>query len=217
VPETSTIYATIQSLREKARGQLLLLAWDPSGVKQKVLWQQLGKLPKGARAVLISQMSQVQTQLQGQQKLLRLAEKQKEVTKRVKAQLEALAREQSQLQKMLRELGEESTETIAEKLRDEQPLIRWLAVQVAGRKRLPLEGALVEMLSDPVPLVREAARQALVRLSRGNDFGPTPGADAAQVAHSLRAWRQWLDYQERPASPGDSQRDRIASEQSRRE
>ena len=69
---------------------------------------------------------------------------------------------------------------------------------MAGQKRLPLEAELIGLLSDPHPQVRQGARQALVRLSRGNDFGPLPTATAKQISQSARSWRQWLHFQDPP-------------------
>jgi hypothetical protein len=42
------------------------------------------------------------------------------------------------------------------------------------------------------------AREALIRLSRGNDFGPQPTATTRQIAQAVQAWRQWLALQDPP-------------------
>lgn len=119
-----------------------------------------------------------------------------------KAQIETLIREQAKLNelahKLLGELLEMDAEVIAAKLKDEHPLTRWAAAMVAGRKRMHLEAELIDRLSDPYPQVREAAREAMIRLSRGNDFGPLPTASAKQIAQSAQAWRQWHSLQDPP-------------------
>jgi hypothetical protein len=93
-------------------------------------------------------------------------------------------------------------ETILEKLQSKQPLMRWLAIQVISRKRLHVEREVIETLRDPNPVVRQAAREALVRLARGTDFGPPRNATPTQVAQSIEAWQGWLVIQDTPtASP----------------
>ncbi len=78
--------------------------------------------------------------------------------------------------------------------------MRWLAIQVIGKKRYHRETDLIDMLADAHPLVRQAANQALVRLSRGNDFGPpSPLAGEQQWQNARRIWRDWLNLQDPPA------------------
>jgi hypothetical protein len=61
-----------------------------------------------------------------------------------------------------------------------------------------------------VPAVREAAHQALVRIARGTDFGPsrpsgpTFGAYIRERDEAVANWRLWLTCQKDP-SPGFSQ------------
>jgi hypothetical protein len=89
-------------------------------------------------------------------------------------------------------------ETILEKLKSRQPLMRWLAIQVISRKRLHLEREVIEALGDPHVVVRQAAHEALVRLARGTDFGPPRKATATQIARSVEAWQGWLAIQDVP-------------------
>jgi hypothetical protein len=110
-------------------------------------------------------------------------------------------RSQREIAEMLAELARDGPEVIAEKLKDGQALRRWLAALVVGRKRLHLEKELIPLLTDPSPPVQQAARAALVRLSRGNDFGPLPTATATEVTQSARAWRWWYIQQD-PPEPG---------------
>jgi hypothetical protein len=37
----------------------------------------------------------------------------------------------------------------------------------------------------------EQGRQALVRLSRGQNFGPAPGANEEEVSAAVQMWRSW--------------------------
>jgi hypothetical protein len=118
--------------------------------------------------------------------------------------LKAFAVEQAKQTELLRDLIREGPEVIAEKLKDMQPLVRWLATQAAGRKRLHFEEQLINLLADPYPQVRQGAREALIRLSRGNDFGPAPNATAKQQTQAIDAWRLWLRRQDPPEATTDS-------------
>ena len=106
-----------------------------------------------------------------------------------------LARELTQ---MFSAVAESGLEIVTEKLKNGEALSRWAGVQVVGRKRLHLEAELIDRISDRSPQVRQAAREALARLSCGNDFGPLPNATAKQIAQSAHAWRQWLSLQDPP-------------------
>ncbi len=93
------------------------------------------------------------------------------------------------------------TDELRLRLVDERPMVRWVTVQVIALRRLPLEVDLIDLLSDKSPEVSQAARQGLVRLSRGCDFGPSPQATAAQRTQALAAWRRWLARQDPPPAP----------------
>jgi hypothetical protein len=198
VPPDAPNWPTIQSAREDIYRYLLELAWDPSGLKRRALQVQLAKMPPLVRAQFFNSMKMAEARLEQQEHLLRMAA----VQRLLKTQFEALMREQAKqaeiLTKKVRELLKEDAQVIAEKLKDQQPMVRWLAALVAGRKRLHLEAELIDRLSDSYPQVREAAREALIRLSRGNDFGPLPKATAQQIAQSVQAWQQWLSLQDPP-------------------
>jgi hypothetical protein len=88
---------------------------------------------------------------------------------------------------------------LVEDLRSDDPLTRFLAVQAVGQRRLHLERTLIDLLGDPVFEVRQAARAALARISRGTDFGPYPTATGPQVARAQSAWMEWLYLQDPPA------------------
>ena len=98
----------------------------------------------------------------------------------------------SRTQKYLR-LVWNSVPLIVENLKDPDPMIRWVAIQIISRKRIPAEKELIKLLSDPKVEVREAAHHALIRLSRTIDLGRRP-----------QLWTAWLESQEpstyRPSS-----------------
>jgi hypothetical protein len=100
--------------------------------------------------------------------------------------------------RILRQLSREEPAVVREKLQGEDPLTRLLAVQAAAIRRMPLEGDLIERLTDPMPEIREASRQALIRLSRGADFGPAPSATAAETKAAVTRWQAWWALQDKP-------------------
>jgi hypothetical protein len=172
--------------------------WDPSGMKRRILQKQLARLPAPVKEKLLASMKAAENNFKAQQQRLAQARYQQKLSHMLKAQFEAMVKQSEMLEQKLREMLGEDEAVIAEKLKDEQPLNRWLAAQVAGRKRLHFEDQLIGLLSDPVPEVRQAARAALMRLSRGNDFGPMPNATSQQVTQSVQAWRWWLGQQDPP-------------------
>ena len=132
-----------------------------------------------------------------QAKLKRFNEEQ--VREFMKKQLEEQAKQQEFIQELLRELSAEKQDYVADQLKSEMPMARWLAIQVIGNKRYHRESELTDLLMDPMPLVRMTAKQALVRLSRGNDFGPAnANASAAQWTAARAAWREWMRTQDPP-------------------
>lgn len=104
----------------------------------------------------------------------------------------ALLREKAQ---SLRELSKQDVEVVREKLKDENPAVRLEGILVVAARRPHLESDLIDLLSDAQPVVREAAHQALVRLGRGTDFGPSVTASAAQREQAVTRWRSWLVLQ----------------------
>ena len=69
------------------------------------------------------------------------------------------------------------TASLSVLLRDSDPRVRALAAEVAGYRRdHPSAQALIVLLGDPDPVVRDQAHQALVRLNDGGDLGPAAAA-----------------------------------------
>lgn len=100
-----------------------------------------------------------------------------------------------------KELEKDDRNMLRKKLNDPNPMIRWLAIQSISQRRVPLEDDLIIRLKDPVPAVRQSAHQALMRLSRGADFGPSPSEGGSPVAvrraqdEAVANWQQWLRSQ----------------------
>lgn len=96
-----------------------------------------------------------------------------------------------------RALARRNPEVIRESLRDERAEIRAAAARVVGEKKLRMGKELIGLLADEDADVRNAAHEALVKLSGGTDFGPGPDADDASRAAAVKDWRKWWSARER--------------------
>jgi hypothetical protein len=117
----------------------------------------------------------------------------------IKTQLPILIKQQQRQQQEIatiwRDLMKIDDETLIWKMKDPNPLVVLFATQAAGKKRLPVEKECTGLLSHANPTIRQAARQTLIRLGRGVDFGPEPTATAPQIAASIRNWTSWSALQ----------------------
>lgn len=96
-----------------------------------------------------------------------------------------------------RHLGRQKPEVVKEKLKDEEPEVRKAAARVVASRAPSLAGDVIELLADEESDVRQAAREALVKLSKGEDFGPDEKATKEQRDESLAKWREWWKKQKR--------------------
>jgi hypothetical protein len=102
---------------------------------------------------------------------------------------------QQEMVRIWRELMKIDKEILIRKMKDADPVISMLAIQVAGKKRLPVEKQCIALLSNANPMIRQTARQTLVILGRSVDFGPNPSATPQQIAASVRSWSSWAAIQ----------------------
>jgi HEAT repeat protein len=190
----------INSLRERLQKQLVSMYWDSAALKG--IEKNREKVGKN-RNKLLDDRLKIATAVHKQKaefhKNAARADFQKFMVKQWQKWTEQQAKHSQMIHDLCWDLAQEGPEVVAEKLKDEDPFIRWLAVQVVGKKRYHRESDLIDLLEDPHVHVRQAANQALVRLSRGNDFGPPGIATADQWAASRQAWRSWLNLQDPPA------------------
>ncbi|NQW47285.1 MAG: hypothetical protein HQ464_05895 [Planctomycetes bacterium] len=96
-------------------------------------------------------------------------------------------------QKLLASLAGKRPDEIAAAMSSSHPHERWAAVTVALQKRLDLPDEYIEQLADPEPEIRQQARQALVRLAGGDDFGPSNDATEDGLKVSIQKWTHWLE------------------------
>jgi hypothetical protein len=107
-----------------------------------------------------------------------------------------------EIQKLGRELldknlARQSAAAVKARLKDDQAEVRSAAARVIAAKHPALAGELIALLSDDKAEVRAEAHRALVKLSRGEDFGPSAGAGKAQREQAQRKWRAWWERQEK--------------------
>ena len=115
--------------------------------------------------------------------------------------LPLLAQRQAALEELVTALSKLDTDALRPKLVAASADVRWATALVAGAKHLPLKAELIERIGDPHGDVRQAARLALVRLSRGTDFGPQPSDGPGEISRALRRWRTWWAQQDDNPKP----------------
>jgi hypothetical protein len=100
------------------------------------------------------------------------------------------------VQKLAREnldlvLGRLSVTALARQLEDDSAEVRRAAIRVAAAKHTKLVPRVIERVTDESEEVRDEARAVLKKLSKGEDFGPSFGADKEE---QRRARQKWLDW-----------------------
>ncbi len=98
---------------------------------------------------------------------------------------------------LIRHLGRWKSDAVKKRLADENSAVRAAAAKVAGLKSYRMQNQLMDLLTDDDLDVRQAARQALVQLSKGQDFGPARDATAEAVSEARRQWQACWDKQKK--------------------
>jgi hypothetical protein len=94
-------------------------------------------------------------------------------------------------------LARMTTETLRDKLQDENREVRGAAALACARKGdKQCVSDLIALLEDPDRLVTRATHRALTQLT-GRDFGPAEGATLREQADAVRAWKAWWQKQAR--------------------
>jgi hypothetical protein len=98
---------------------------------------------------------------------------------------------------LAKHLGRQSAKVVKEKLQDERPEVRSAAARAVGDKGMKLGAELIDLLGDKEADVQQAARQALVKLAKGPDYGPERDARDAERAEAVKQWKAWWARQGR--------------------
>lgn len=85
----------------------------------------------------------------------------------------------------------ESADSLKLLIKDKRKEVRLAAVGAINAKKLRLGSELIDLLLDPEIEVREASRQALVRMANGRDFGPESSANVVEREAAVMRWRAW--------------------------
>jgi hypothetical protein len=88
---------------------------------------------------------------------------------------------------------------LKKKLEDDRIEVRAAAARAAAKKGLAFGDKLISLLRDNSPVVRKAAHQALVKLSKGTDYGPKENASEGDREEVIKKWQAWLAKQKERA------------------
>lgn len=92
---------------------------------------------------------------------------------------------------LLKHLDRQSPSALKSLLQTKQEPVRLSVILYIGTRKLAWGDELIDALEDESPKVQQLARQALVQLSGGKDFGPAPTASASARQAAVEQWRQW--------------------------
>ena len=206
VPRESCLRDSLHRDLAEIRDHLLMLLWNPDQVRRQIPDKLQTKL-KGflSRNPLKREFDFLQGMMHLRKHFEEEAAKLEahfalndQMKKELEALMEAEHKAKVTLSDLFRVLIKEGDDSVVKKLRDNSPFIRWLAIHVAARKWMHREKDLMDLMEDQHPQVRLAAHQALLRLSRGVDFG-SPDAAPARWENQRLLWRAWLAMQDPPA------------------
>jgi hypothetical protein len=97
---------------------------------------------------------------------------------------------------LVRHLSRQTEAVVKEKLNDERLEVRIAAIRAAVR--MPrLTGDLIDLLGEDKDEIRAAAHEVLVKISRGQDFGPSASDGKEKIDEAQTKWRSWLSRQRR--------------------
>ncbi len=153
--------------------------------------------PKAPRAMSVTELADAASIERGPRLRLLLTELEKRRGQEVMPGLaNAAASYDKDIQKLGRDLldrhlSRQTEAVVKEKLSDELTEVRIAAIRVIATKRPRLAGELIDLLGDEMNEVRAAAHDALVKISRGQDFGPANDADKEKIAEAQAKWRSW--------------------------
>ena len=153
--------------------------------------------PKAPRSMSVTELADAASSERGPRLKALLTELEK---RRGKEVLPGLANAAGNYEKDIQKLGRDllyshlsrqNEAMVKEKLKDDLVEVRKAAARVVADKMPRLTGELIDLLDDERAEVRTAARDALVKLSRGEDFGPAADASKEQIADAREKWWSW--------------------------
>jgi hypothetical protein len=198
--------------------ELLEFAWDNIGIgvgrtrhsgtlndlKVKVmvrkgrLARQPPKGPKAPRSMTLTELAEAASIERGDRLKLVLTELEKrsgpEVLSGLCLAAEGYERDVQSLGRNLLEkhLSRQPAGFVKDKLQDPREEVRRATARAIGSKFPTLAGDLIDRLGDDSAEVRAAAHEALVRLAKGEDFGPA-GTSVEEREEARKKWRAWWE------------------------
>lgn len=160
--------------------------------------------PKPPRGMTVPELADAASSVRGPRLRLILVELEKRRgAEVVPALADAAASYDKNIQKLGRDLldrhlARQNEAVVKEKLHDELVEVRKAAMRVVVRRRPRLAGELIDLLGDEKEAIRTAAHEALVKLSRGQDFGPASNASKEKTAEAQTKWRSWWERRKNP-------------------
>lgn len=155
--------------------------------------------PKTLRAMSVTELADAASIERGPRLRSILIELEKRPGKEVEPALaNAAASYDKEIQKLGRDLLDrhltrQGETVVKEKLNHELVEMRKSAMRIITARMPRLGGELIDLLGDDKEEVRAAAHEALVKLSRGQDFGPPADADKEKIAQAQAKWRNWWE------------------------
>ena len=104
-----------------------------------------------------------------------------------------------------------SEDELLEQIQIDLPRYQVAALKVAAERMINAPQVYIDALKRPDPDIVQAARQALLSISRF-DFGPEPGADDAARARAIAGWERWLQVRDQAAIMTNWTADRLVRE-----
>lgn len=153
-------------------------------------WFRTGKI------IEIQRLDNIAKKLQNPDLPLKMVIKQKDMDQAMKEQFRKLLDMKTGFLDMTDLFTKEPESVLVQRLQDPVPQIRLEAIKAIAKRRLHREREIMLLLTDPIPQVRQAAREAMIVLSRGNDFGPSPTASQKEQLQAHEQWQTWLEMQQ---------------------
>jgi hypothetical protein len=95
-----------------------------------------------------------------------------------------------------RHLARQAPNFVRQQLKDDNAEVRKSALRAAARMPA-LVGDVIDCLNDAQTDIRETAHAVLVKLAKGEDFGPSQQAEDEERQQAVRKWRAWWEKQKR--------------------
>jgi hypothetical protein len=98
---------------------------------------------------------------------------------------------QQRLLLICREINGATLPVMKQALKHPDAMYRFAGALAIANRKLDMHEELIGLLEDDDVYVQQMARRSLVRLSKGQDFGPLPGGECSEQAEAVLLWNSW--------------------------